>query len=228
MCTLSEYGAAVCVITGRDALTVVRLGGLERVPGLVVSALYGLETWQDGHLATVDQPPVLARVRRVLPDVVARTTDDPDVWIEDKRLSLVVHTRRSADPAGARSTLRGPVAALATELGLEAHDGRDVVEIRLPGFDKGGALRGLVTRFEPQAVLFAGDDVGDLPAFAVVREMRAGGRTAFGVAVRSPEAPEVAEAADVHLDDPGALVALLTDLGSGQGVELGTEPFPGR
>ena len=69
---------------------------------------------------------------------------DSGVWIEDKRLSLVVHARKAADPAAALARLTGPVTALAAELGLEVHPGRDVLEIRLPGYDKGRALRRLV------------------------------------------------------------------------------------
>ena len=45
--------------------------------------------------------------------------------------------RRAADPDAAIEACRGPVGRLADELGLEAHDGTGVLEIRLPGYDKG-------------------------------------------------------------------------------------------
>ena len=50
LAALAERGARVAVITGRDAHTVLRLGGLHDVPGLTVAGMYGIETWVDGEL----------------------------------------------------------------------------------------------------------------------------------------------------------------------------------
>lgn len=205
---LAGLGAQVAVVTGRDARTVLSLSGLDGVPGLVVAGLYGAETWHDGVLDTPDEPPQLGRLRARLRSVVAAGPDGA-VWIEDKRLSLVVHGRLAADPEGALDPLRGPVTQLADELGLEVHAGRDVLEVRLPGFDKARALQQLVHRHAPRAVLFAGDDVGDLPAFAAVRELCSEGLPAWGVGVRSDEVPQLTDAADLMVDNPAGLVELL-------------------
>jgi trehalose 6-phosphate phosphatase len=200
-------GAQVAVITGRDARTVVRLGGLDRVPGLVVAGLYGIETWHDGRLSTPDTPAPMQALHHRLPATLADAGADPDLWIEDKRLSLVVHGRKAADPDAALAPLREPVGALADELGLELHPGRDVLELRLPGYDKAGALRRLAEGH--RGVLFLGDDLGDLPAFAEVRALRAAGRTGYGVAVLSSGVAEVADAADLCVPAPDDVVALL-------------------
>ena len=208
---LADRGAQVAVITGRDARTAVDLGGLDAVPGIVVAGLYGAETWHDGELDSPDQPPEIDTLRAELPAVIA--TVDDDIWIEDKRLSLVVHARRAARPAESLDAVRPDVEALAARLGLETHDGKDVLEIRLPGYDKGGALRRLVERFAPTAVLFAGDDVGDVPAFEAIRALRADGLRAYGVAVAgATENVEAVAAADLRVDDPHAFVALLRSL----------------
>jgi trehalose 6-phosphate phosphatase len=209
---LAGLGAQVAVITGRDARTVVRLGGLDAVPGLVVAGLYGAETWVGGRLTSPDTPPAVERLRAELPAIVG-AGGDPDVWIEDKRLSLVVHARKAADPAAALARLVEPVAALAGELGLEMHRGADVLELRLPGFDKAGALARLAA--DRRAVLFLGDDLGDLPAFAQIRRLRAAGTLAYCVGVRSSGVAELAGAADVEVADPGAAVNLLRDLAQG-------------
>jgi trehalose 6-phosphate phosphatase len=205
---LAAAGAQVAVITGRDARTVVRLGGLTAVPGLVVAGLYGMETWTDGELTTAPTPPEIERLRERLPHVVA--AGHPDLWIEDKRLSLVVHARRTPDPDAALAERAAPVAALAAELGFEVHPGSDVLELRLPGFDKAGALARLAEGHN--TALYLGDDLGDLPAFAQIRTMRAGGRRAYSAAVLSSDVPAVVGAADVELADPHAAVALLSDL----------------
>ena len=137
------------------------------------------------------------------------------MWIEDKRLSLVVHGRLATDPERALDPLRDAVAALGTELGLEVHRGRGVIELRLAGYDKGGALLRLVDQVAPGAVLFIGDDVGDLPAFAAVATLRQRGLPAWSVAAVSAEVPDVADAADIRVAGPAGVARLLSGLISG-------------
>jgi trehalose 6-phosphate phosphatase len=206
---LAERGAHIAVITGRDARTVVRLGGLHAVPRIVVAGLYGMETWTEGRLDSPDPPPAIDALRDRLPHIV-RDGGDPDVWIEDKRLSLVVHARKAADPDTALQRLDSPVRAVADELGFEVHPGAQVLELRLPGFDKAGALARLAAG--RRAVLFLGDDLGDLPAFAEIRRMRAQDADAYSVGVRSSGVPELDGAADVEVSDPAAVVELLRRL----------------
>lgn len=205
---LAEQGAQLAVITGRDARTALRLGSLEAVPGLIITGLYGLEIWRDGQLSTPDTPAAIHRLRERLPAIVAR--GDPAVWIEDKRLSLVLHARTAADPDAALRALRAPVQALAQELGFEVHPGSDVLELRLPGYDKAAALARLAT--DRRAALYLGDDLGDLPAFAQIKRLRESGLPAYGVAVRSSQVAELDGAADAELADPRAVVAFLRTL----------------
>jgi trehalose 6-phosphate phosphatase len=209
LAALAQRGAQIAVITGRDAPTVVRLGSLEAIPGLVVAGLYGMETWADGRLRSPETPDAILRLRDALPPVVA-AGGDPDVWIEDKRLSLVVHARKARDPDASLARLRAPVTELAERLGFEVHPGSDVLELRLPGFDKAAALRRLAA--DRDALLFLGDDLGDLPAFAEVRRLREVGVHAYSVGVRSSGVPELDGAADIELADPSAVVGLLRRL----------------
>jgi trehalose 6-phosphate phosphatase len=212
--TLAAHGVRVAVITGRDARTVLELGGLDAIPGIAIAGLYGAETWQHGALRSPPAPAAIEQLRVQLPQVLRTAGADPLVWIEDKRLSLVVHGRLAHDPRAALAPLHQPVAALANRLGLEVHAGRAVIELRLPGYDKGAALRGLVELAQPAIVLYAGDDLGDLPAFAETARLRKTGIAAWSIGIRSAEVPQLADAADVVVDDPAGLVALLTALGS--------------
>jgi trehalose 6-phosphate phosphatase len=203
---------SLAVVTGRPAEVPVRLAGLESVPGLLVEGQYGAEHWADGQLTTPEDPPGVAAAKPELAAALAEAGADPGVWVEDKRLALVVHTRRTADPDGELDRLRPALERFAARYGLEPHPGKMVLELRPPGFDKGGVLRRLAADRRPGAVLFAGDDVGDLPGFAAVDELRRAGTPGLTVASASAEAAEVAEAADVAVDGPPGVVALLTDL----------------
>jgi trehalose 6-phosphate phosphatase len=205
---LAERGARIAVVTGRDARTVLALGGLDRIPGLVVSGLHGAETWQDGELNTRDEPPGLAELRSLLPPLLP-----PEAWLEDKRLSLVVHARRAAQPEQLLAELNRFVPRLAAEHGLAAHPGKLVIEIRIPELSKATALDRLLAE-DPSAALFAGDDLGDLPAVRTVREWAdRTGRPTLTIAVG--EVAELAAVTDRTLADPAELAALLAELAVG-------------
>ncbi len=211
---LTGRGARVAVVTGRDAATAVRLGGLEAVPGLVVAGLYGLETWSDGELHSPGTPEAIEALRERLPKTLAGADADPAIWIEDKRLSLVVHARRADDPATALTGVEAAVAALADDLGLELHPGSGVLELRVPGFDKGRAIGRLVEEAGASAALYLGDDLGDLPGFETIRSLRRAGLPAWSIGVTASGADGLAEAVDAVLPDPEACVALLRELAS--------------
>jgi trehalose 6-phosphate phosphatase len=95
-----------------------------------------------------------------------------------------------------------------------AEPGRFVIELRPPGVDKGTALTGLVAERVAASVLFCGDDLGDLPAFAAVLALRADGVPGCAVASASLESPQVAAAADLVVEGPGGVVALLAAIAS--------------
>ena len=79
--------------------------------------------------------------------------------------------------------------------------------------DKGTGVTVLATGF--RTALFAGDDHGDLSAFAALDSLRRAGvlDAVVRVAVRSAEEPtELIAAADVLVEGPAGLVDLLTRL----------------
>ena len=108
-------------------------------------------------------------------------------------------------------SLRDPDAErIAADHDLALVPGRFVLELRPAGVDKGAALSELVEASSPRAVLFAGDDLGDLPAVSVVRDLPV---SALIVCADSPETPsELRDAADLVVDGPDGVVELLGDL----------------
>ena len=198
----------LALVTGRPADVVVELGRLADVPGLVVLGQYGAQRWTEGRTTSPDPLPGVDVLRHELPALLAVEGAE----LEDKGLALVVHTRPSPDPAGAMERLTGPLRERAASQGLELHPGRLILELRPPGFDKRGALLSLCDP-HPAAVLFAGDDLGDLPAFDAVDELRAQGVAGVLVCSESDEAPpQLRERADVVVDGPAGVVELLRSL----------------
>ncbi|NEC89060.1 trehalose-phosphatase [Streptomyces sp. SID12501] len=217
---LAPHVASVAVLTGRPAGVAVRYGGFAGVPGLehlVVLGHYGTERW-DAVTGTVSAPaphPGVAAVRAELPGFLERFGAWQGTWIEEKGRALAVHTRRAADPQAAFEALREPLADLATRHGLIVEPGRLVLELRPPGMDKGVALEEYVRETGATSVLYAGDDLGDLPAFAAVEKLRQNGVPGLLVCSgNSTEAvTELAERADLVVDGPAGVVHLLHTLG---------------
>ncbi|MEU1350478.1 trehalose-phosphatase [Streptomyces sp. NPDC005795] len=220
LAALAPKVASIAVITGRPAGVAVRYGGFAGVAGLdrlVVLGHYGAERW-DAVSGTVRAPaphPGVAAVRAELPGVLDRFDSWHGTWIEEKGQALAVHTRRAADPQAAFEALRGPLGELAARHGLIVEPGRLVLELRPSGMDKGVALTRYVHETGAGCVLYAGDDLGDLAAFAAVDKLRTEGpegTPGLLICSGSAEVPELAERADLSLPGPGAVVEFLSAL----------------
>ncbi|MGW2286677.1 trehalose-phosphatase [Streptomyces phaeochromogenes] len=209
--------ASVAVVTGRPAGVAVRHGGFAGVPGLehlVVLGHYGAERW-DAVTGTVQAPaphPGVAEARAELPGFLDSIGAWQGTWIEEKGRAVAVHTRRAQDPQAAFEALREPLAELATRHGLIVEPGRMVLELRPPGMDKGVALGEYVRDIGAESVMYCGDDLGDLPAFAAVEKLRSDGTPGLLVCSGSNEVTELSDRADLVVDGPEGVVRLLAAL----------------
>ncbi|MFE2279521.1 trehalose-phosphatase [Streptomyces sp. NPDC059454] len=218
LAALAPKVAAVAVVTGRPAGVAVRHGGFAGVPGLehlVVLGHYGAERW-DAVTGTVTAPaphPGVATVRAELPGLLDRVGAWQGTWIEEKGgRAVAVHTRRATEPQAAFEALREPLTDLATRHGLIVEPGRMVLELRPPGMDKGVALMEYARDIGAESVLYAGDDLGDLPAYTAVDKLRAAGVPGLLVCSGSDEVSELRERADLVVDGPAGVVRLLRGL----------------
>jgi trehalose 6-phosphate phosphatase len=221
---LAGLVGTLAVITGRPAMEAVELGGFGSIPGLIVLGHYGWERWEDGALAAPPPPPGVATARARLPELLAEAGAPEGTRIEDKGSALAVHARRTADPAAALAAVADPLAGLAAATGLTLEPGRLVIELRPPGMDKGSALTALAAERQSGAILFAGDDLGDLPAFGAVRALRAAGHPGLTVCSASGEVSELAAEADLVVAGPDEVAALLSALAR----SLAASPRPAR
>jgi len=208
--------AGVAVVSGRPVTDVLRLGGLEGAEGLAalrVLGQYGHEHWDPGT-GTVAAPPPhrgIAQARDAVPDLLRRL-GLTDVHVEDKGRALGLHVRRSGDPVGALARLRDPLAELAEDLGLVVEPGKQVLELRPPGTDKGAAVTGLVADVGADTVVYAGDDLGDLAAYDAVEALRAAGGSGLLLCVVGADRTALEPRADLVLDGPGELLGWLDAL----------------
>jgi trehalose 6-phosphate phosphatase len=206
---LAPRVGTLAIITGRPAATAVEHGGLADVPGLIVLGHYGFERWSGGQVAARPTPPGVAAAREQLPGILVTAGAPPGTWTEDKGHAVAVHTRRTADPDAALRLLRPPLERLAEAEDLLAQPGRMVIELRPRGMDKGAALKALISERASRVVLFGGDDLGDLPAFRALGELRGQGIPGVAVCSGSAEVTELASAADLVVDGPDGVVDLL-------------------
>jgi trehalose 6-phosphate phosphatase len=78
--------------------------------------------------------------------------------------------------------------------------------------DKGQALQTLVAERQSGAVMYCGDDLGDVAAFGAVRALRAAGIPGLTVCSGSAEVTALAGQADLVVDGPDGVVDLLNAL----------------
>jgi trehalose 6-phosphate phosphatase len=212
---------SIAVITGRPARQVLALGGLDEVGDaiaehqreLVVLGQYGNERWTsfERRVITPKPPPGLSGLIRELPRLL-REAGVPDAWIEEKGLAVAVHTRRLEDPLVAFERLLPVLTEAARERRLAVEPGRMVIEIRAGGMDKGKALSALVSEFEASAVVFVGDDLGDVPAFEAALKVRAAGFPALLVCSGSEEQQTLRDLVDLVVDGPDGVMDFLRRL----------------
>jgi trehalose 6-phosphate phosphatase len=167
---LARCLGVVGVISGRP---VGYLAEHAAVPGVRLLGLYGLEEHRDGAMhtraeAAAWQPSVEAAMAELSRDVA----DLAGVQIEDKGLSVAVHWRNAADRGFAAERVTQVAAAVAARTGLAREPGKLVAELRPPvGWDKGASVRALTAELKLTALVYLGDDLGDVPAMQAALEL---------------------------------------------------------
>lgn len=218
---LAAQVRAIAVITGRPARQALALGGLEEVGNRIGDAgrelflfgQYGNERWSSTNRRIISPRPPhgLSTFLLELPAVLRRVGAQ-DAHIEEKGLAVAVHTRRLSEPGDAARRLAGPLGELAAAHDLIVEPGRNVLEVRAPGMHKGHAVRTLVEEVGAGGFLFAGDDLGDIEAFAEVGRLHDEGLPTLLVCSGSEEQRALADLADVVVDGPEGVIELLRQL----------------
>jgi trehalose 6-phosphate phosphatase len=207
---LARRFAVVAVVSGRRAVGLAeRLG---RIPGVRFYGLYGREDL-DGPVDPASRV-ALRSMRRLLPELERVAAAVPGAWVEPKGFHASIHYRAASDVEAAREAIVAGLGSVLDGTGMRALEGKRVVEVAPEqGPSKGDVVRRVAGEERLRGILYAGDDLPDLEAFAAVDELRRSGVVGISIAVRSANAPAVVlEAADLVVDGPAELVELLRGL----------------
>jgi trehalose 6-phosphate phosphatase len=188
---------AVAVISGRPSDQVRELLDVE---GVEIVGTHGLE----------DERPMAEEIL----DEIRAVASAVGAWVEPKGAAAAVHFRALEDPEAAETASSGRLAVVAATYDLEVVPGKRILELAPAGRPrKGGAVERIATDRGLAAVLFAGDDIGDLDAFAALDRLGTRGLWTCAIAAGGRETPaDVLAAVDLVIEGPSGVAALLASI----------------
>lgn len=200
----------VAVISGRDLANLFVQCPL---PGVLLLGSYGLEPWQEAGSLPRPLPPSnpSPRLQRLASELKVSLRGLDGVEVETKTLGVAVHYRNAPDRHTIGLELRRILSLVSHREELELLRGRRVLELRdRHAGDKGTALVQLLDRISPRGCVYAGDDLGDIPAMVQLHRRAGDLELALAIGVLSQETPDqVREEADVCLEGPDEWAKLL-------------------
>jgi trehalose 6-phosphate phosphatase len=159
----------VAIVTGRA------IAALEALLGSVTIAVAGSHGGEFRRAATAGAVAEIEPLAPALPAAVADAVEcfaraNGGLLVEPKPFSIAVHYRRHPE---ALEALLACAQDLASTHGMAVKHGKQVIELAMPGSDKGTAARRFMAlpTFAGATPLFLGDDVTDEDAFQAVRAL---------------------------------------------------------
>ena len=148
----------LAILSGRSLADLNRRLDL---PGIAMAGSHGLERRSaDGRITSAPIPPELATATRA----ARKFAKAHDLLLESKAAGVALHYR---DAQHAEDAVDAFARALAADTGLELQSGKCVRELKVPGADKGDAVRAYMA--EPPFIVgrpvVVGDDLTDEHAF---------------------------------------------------------------
>ena len=183
-------GVRLAIVSGRGLLDLV--ARIEVPDGTLVVGSHGAErgTWsgeleREAHALDPEAASLHAELSEALTDAAAGTS----ARVEHKPTTVVLHTRLASSADTERLVMTA--LRLGDRAGVDAMQGKDVVELSVSTATKGQALDDLRSQVGAAFLLYAGDDVTDERAFSTLGPqdvtIRVGpGRTAARFRVKDP------------------------------------------
>jgi trehalose 6-phosphate phosphatase len=181
---LRDFYRLVGVISGRRAEDVANMVGRSDI---LFIGNHGLERLINGRLSMENEAGGEIAAAKV--DLLKGLPSAAGLALEDKLSVLAIHYRLCRDEQAIEAAKRLAV-RVAGEHGLRTQSGRQVIEIRPRGADKGITILNLAQEYKLERVVYLGDDRTDLDAFRVLRETRANaGLKSVTIGVVTAESP---------------------------------------
>lgn len=192
------FGSRLAVISGRSVEQLDRMIG-PIAEQIVLAGSHGAEVRREGRLI---QPPRPEGLDAAIAEVRSYGLGHPEMIIEEKSHGVAMHYRVAPileEPVRRRARM------IAERHGLLIQPGNMMVELRGPGWDKGGAVAALMGEDDlaGSVPVMIGDDLTDEAAHAVAAAL--GG---FGILVGAPRET----AARYGLSDVGSVRRWLWEL----------------
>ncbi|HUJ02352.1 MAG TPA: trehalose-phosphatase [Rhizomicrobium sp.] len=184
-------GGKIAIVSGRP------ISDVDRILGGSVAAIAGIHGLErraaSGRIFTAPAHQGLENARAAFERLA---NIENGLIVEDKGLSIALHYR---SVPRAQDEIRALARQLAEETGLSLQEGKMVVELRTPGFDKGDAIAAFMAEapFSGARPIFAGDDLTDEHGFAIV-ERTGGEGVLVGAARRTHASRGLADVDAVH------------------------------
>ena len=208
---LSQMYRVVAGVSGRTTEDALRLVGLEEV---VYYGNHGFEVLRDGETEIVPEAAPYEEVVEELERKAREELEPLGAFVEEKGITASIHYRNTSSEVGERC--KEFVEREGERLGLRITTGRGVVEARPPiRADKGTATRKVVEEYEPEKMLFMGDDTTDLDAFRELEALREEGVLSeiLRIGVKSEEGPpEIVSEADLVVEGTEGVEEVLRSL----------------
>ena len=208
---LSQRYRVVAGVSGRTTEDALRLVGLEEV---VYYGNHGFEVLRGGEIELVPEAAPYEEAVEELERKAREELEPLGAFVEEKGITASIHYRNTSSEVGERC--KEFVKREGEQLGLRITTGRGVVEARPPiRADKGTATRKVVEEYEPEKMLFMGDDTTDLDAFRELEALREEGVLSeiLRIGVKSEEGPpEIVSEADLVVEGTEGVEEVLRSL----------------
>lgn len=187
----NRFGGRLALVSGRSVDQLIGLFG-QPSAGMALIGSHGAEIVTSTRRSAPIPPLSLTEVQRELENAFGKREG---IVIEVKSYGIALHYRTVPDEEPA---VRALASRLIRDVDLELQEGKMMIEVRVPGVDKGKGIAALMGEppFAGTIPVFAGDDVTDEAGFVAVARL-----SGIGVLV-GPKRPT---AATCRLDDVAAV-----------------------
>jgi trehalose 6-phosphate synthase/phosphatase len=175
-------GVRVAFVSGRALVSLQHVAQPQN--DVLLTGSHGIEVQLD--TPDIELGLVAAELEQLnaLADVLERISGSVSgTWIERKPAGLALHTRLATPQAGQAAQRRAREETEQLLPGLTVREGKNVLEFSVRSSTKGDALERLREHTGADRVLYAGDDVTDEDAFAVLRAGDIGLKIGAGVSL---------------------------------------------